>query len=386
MSISLLILFTMLGLNLAIAGAVAWFLWKRGGGDSNQQRATLKSLMNEAVGELGQKLTEQSQTVLQGERAVIATDLSNKQKQIEQTVQELRTELRARQQDLQRLEKDRQQQFTEVSTRIKEHQQITQELTASTAKLKSLLDNNQERGQWGEFILDDILRTAGLVEGVHYQRQMPLGTSAVKPDITLLLPDHRVVAVDVKFPYAALQKMVEATTTAAKATHRKEFIQDVKKKLGDIAKRGYISPEQGTLDYAILFVPNETLFSFINQTTPEIIEQAMQAHIMIVSPFTFLIVARTIMESYRNFLMENHLREVVQHITVFVDEWGKFSEEFLRFGEQIDRLDDQYQKLSTTRYRQMERRMGAIDLLQTGQGKTPLPIAPDAPPPIMEQE
>ncbi len=356
-------------INVLAIGAVGFFIMSQlkksmsRVTDEDQQRNLLKSLVNEVFGEVSGKITEQSQRVLAGEKAIITTDLKNKQEQIEKVVGELRREMNLRQQDLQRLEKDRNEQFAAITTQIREHQTITKDLQTTTENLGKILSNNPQRGQWGERILDDILRMAGLIEKVHYLKQEKL-TAGDKPDITLLLPNQRVVAVDVKFPYAAVQKMADAETPEAKKAAKKQFITDVRQKISQVAK--YINPEQGTLDYAILFVPNELLFSFINQNVPEVIDEAMNQKVMIVSPFTFLIVARTVMESYRNFMMENHLRDIVKYIGDFVEEWGRFEGEFGKFDDNLHKLRQSFDQIHSTRYKQMDLRIRRIEEYRHG--------------------
>jgi DNA recombination protein RmuC len=263
------------------------------------------------------------------------------------------------------LEQDRNKKFGEITTAISEHRKITEELKTSTESLAKVLSNNQTRGQWGERIIEDILTSAGLIENIHYSKQLEL-KSGVKPDITLLLPNERTVSIDVKFPYSEIQKMALAEGKEAKDGHLKAFVRDLKEKMNQIEKRGYISIEEGTLDYAIMFVPNEMLFSFINQQFPDIVDEAMAKKIMIVSPFTFLIVARTVMESYRNFMMENNLRRIVKQIQEFGEEWLRFKKDFESFDVMIDKLKEQYDKITTTRYKMMNSKLKKIEDYQQG--------------------
>jgi len=325
-----------------------------------------RNLVNQVFGEITQKVIAQTKSVLAADKEMIFKDNENKQRGIEKMVVDLKREIDARQEEIRTLEKDRNKKFGEITTAIVDHRKITEELKTSTESLAKVLSNNQTRGQWGERIIEDILTSAGLIEGTHYERQKALGGSNVKPDITLLLPNERKVAIDVKFPYSEVQKMALADNKMAKAEHMKAFQRDIREKINQIQSRGYISVENGTLDYAIMFVPNEMLFSFINQQFPDIVDEAMAKKIMLVSPFTFLIVARTVMESYRNFMMENNLRKIIKHITEFVEEWGKFKGEFEKFDEVIARLRGQYEKIATTRYKQMDLRLRRIGEDQRG--------------------
>lgn len=346
---------------------VAFFLWqiysgiKRLSDDKLQldQEAT-KSLVNQVFGEVTNKVAQQTKGILDTDKQAIYKDNENKRQAIEQLVHELKKEIGDRQKEIRSLEQDRNKKFGEISTAIEEHRKLTQELKTTTETLSKVLSNNQVRGQWGERIIEDILRHAGLIEEVHFERQKSLGTSSVKPDITLILPNQRRVCIDVKFPYAEVQKMALAETKAKKMEHMKTFARDLKNKIKEIETRGYINIEHGTLDYAIMFVPNEMLFSFINQEYPDIIDEAMSKKIMLVSPFTFLIVARTVMESYRNFMIENNLRKIISHIGDFINEWDRFTKEFDRFGDSITKMESAFAQITTTRYKQMNLRIRRI--------------------------
>lgn len=372
MSIELILIII---LNIALIGLIGLFLYKKFqqfglGKDQDGQRELMKNLINEVYGEITQKVSEQSRGILKQEQQLIESNLKSRQEQIEKVISELRRELSNRQEEIRKLEGERNKQFSMISTHIREHQNITKELQLSTERLNKVLQNNQKRGEWGEYILDDILRTAGLVEGVHYVKQQVLGKSLVKPDITLLLPNDRRVAVDAKFPFSAIQKMVETESKLEKDKYRREFINDVKSKVKDLSQKGYINPEEGTLDYTILFVPNEMLFSYINQEAPAVIELAMKNRVAIVSPFTFLVVARTIMESYRNFMIENNLRDIIKYISDFVNEWERFEGEFSDFDRQLLKLRQVYDKISGTRFNRMRLRINRIEEYRHGMLET----------------
>lgn len=310
---------------------------------------------------------------MQGERQVIQVDLANKQRSIEQLVEKIEKDLADRQSEIRILEQDRAKKFGELSSTLESHRQLTQQLQVTTQQLATVLSNNQTRGEWGERILEDLLVSNGLVEGVHYLKQHSQA-EGLRPDFTLLLPNNRNVPIDVKFPYAQIQKMAIADSKALKEQHLKQFLVDVKTKVRKVAQ--YIQPQENTLDYAIIFVPNEMVFSFINQQFPEIVDEAMSQRVMIVSPFTFLIVARTILESYRNFMIEDKLRDIVSVIADFRQEWVKFSEEFRKFGRSIETLKTGYEALTTTRTNQMERKLSKIDEYQAGQLLEEPPINP----------
>lgn len=344
--------------------AALYYLLSKQMQTKNQTDADLESVVNKVFGMSIGKITEQSKQVLESEKDVIKNDLNNKQQSIEKLVKQLQEDLGKRQDEIRELERDRTKKFSEITTAIDEHRKLTDELKVSTHQLASVLSNNQQRGEWGERIIEDLLKANGLMEGIHYSRQSKLTSTALRPDITLLLPDNRTVPVDVKFPYSEIQKMALTENKDAKKVHLKQFAIDLKTKIKKVAE--YIDPTHDTLDYAIMFVPNEMVFSFINQKFPDLVDEAISKRVLIVSPFTFLIVARTVMESYRNFMIGDQLKEVVKYIDEFVTEWDKFKAKFEKYGRSLDTLHSDYEEITGTRIRQMERRIENVRSVQQG--------------------
>lgn len=363
---------------ITIAGFVGLYFAMQKQLRQNQQEQ-LESVIDKVFGKSASRVAEQSRQILQGEKEIIKTDLDNKQKTIEKLIKQLQDDMKLRQDEIRKLEQDRTRKFSELTTALEEHRRQTDELVVSTKNLEKVLSNNQQRGEWGERIIEDLLRANGLHEGVHYLRQAILGNTNLKPDISLLLPDKRKVAVDVKFPYQEIQKMSVAETKAQKQSHMTQFRRDLKVKIDKVAE--YINPEAETLDYAIMFVPNEMVFSFMNQQFPDLIDEAMSKRVLLVSPFTFLIVARTVLESYRNFMIGDTLKEIVGYVDEFVTEWSRFRGQFDKYGKSLDRLKLDYEALTGTRVRQMERR---IDKIQSYQAGSLLPILEDEAPSLLD--
>ncbi len=328
------------------------------------ERVELEKIVEQVFGKSASLITEQSRTVLHGESSLLTADLAHRHKNMADMVDSVKKDLEKRQDEIRSLEQDRVKKFTELVTSLEQQQKLTSELQVSTQKLTAVLANNQARGQWGERIIEDLLQSNGLLEGVHYARQQPLVGTEFRPDITLLLPNKRFVAVDVKFPFSEVQSWATTENKQQQALILKQFVQNIKGKIDKVAE--YIVPAANTLDYAVLFVPNEMIFSLLNQKTPEIIEYALEKRVLLVSPFTFLIVARTVLESYRNFMISDSLRAAAGQIDAFVSEWDKFKTHFEKYGRTLQTLQGDYETLTTTRVRQMERRIEKVQQIRQG--------------------
>lgn len=342
--------------------AVIYFLNQKLSAKATDQQT--KDIVNQVYGEVADKVINQAKSILEGDKEAIYKDTENKRRAIEKLVNDLKKEIDERQLEIRKFESDRNKSYGEITKSIDEHRKITDKLQTSTEELSKVLSNNQTRGEWGERIIEDILLSAGLIEGTHYDKQKKLGDTTIIPDITLLLPQGRKVAIDVKFPYSEIQKLSQTDSKLQRQSHLNQFERDVKTKVNKVKE--YINIDAGTLDYAIMFVPNEMLFSFINQQFPSIVDDAMSKKIIIVSPFTFLIVARTVMESYRNFMIENNLRKIITFIGQFIEEWQRFTGEFDKFDSKIAQLRETFDHIHTTRYKQMQRSINRIEEYRQG--------------------
>lgn len=355
MSSSLLIFIIVAGWFLTIG--VIWFILRQ------WKRTELKQMVDQAFVQSANQVAAQNQSLLSSEQERIQKDLDRQRQHIEQLVGRVESQLTARQKEAQQQERERVAAFATLQQQLTEQRDTIKDLSTSTTKLGQLLDNNQARGQWGERIIEDLLHTNGLVEGVHYLRQHLL-MKGLKPDITLLLPDDRRIAIDVKFPLSELAKFSQAPAGHDKAALRTQFMQTVRKHLQKVA--GYIQPEARTLDYAMLFVPNEMVFSFLNQETPELIEEAMASRVLLVSPFTFLVVAGTLRESYRNFILADSIHEAVLVLDEFIGEWQHYSVALEKYGKSVKQIATDYEDLTGVRTRQLNRKVEKLRRISTG--------------------
>ena len=114
---------------------------------------------------------------------------------------------------LAQLQQDQARQQGDLNAKLTEATRQTSDLAVTTQSLAQALANPKARGQWGERMADDVLRMAGLTEGVNYRRQTGVAGGGI-PDVTFLLPQDRVLHMDVKFPVDNYVRAIEAATAA----------------------------------------------------------------------------------------------------------------------------------------------------------------------------
>lgn len=228
---------------------------------------------------------------------------------------------------------------------------ITEGLQVSTDSLKNLLSNNRLRGEWGEQVAEDLLLAAGFVENLNFTKQTV--TAEGRPDFTINLPDGSKLNVDAKFPFDDLMAYQEATTETARKQVLAKFSATIKNKVKGITSKDYIDPENQTLDFVVMFIPNEMIFSFIYEKLPEINEYCNQRKVVLAGPFGFTAVLRLVLQAYKNFGYEKNLQEIFGLVSKFQEEYGKFGDSMERLGAQLSTTQKTFHEVEGTRSRQL---------------------------------
>jgi DNA recombination protein RmuC len=248
---------------------------------------------------------------------------------------------------------------TELKTELESSKDETQRLRTTTETLQSLLASSQKRGQWGERLVEDILQYVGLQENINYTKQSTMGEGQ-RPDYTFKLPKSREINMDVKFPLAHYESYLQASDEKVQEIEKKAFIQDVRKHLNTISKREYIDTSKGTVDYAMMFIPNESIYGFINQEDPDLIGEALSKKIMLCSPITLYAVLSLLNQATANFMMEQQASEIMNEVARFQQQWEKFIDVMQKTEKNLDLAIRQFQTLMTTRSRGLERPVNRI--------------------------
>jgi DNA recombination protein RmuC len=277
----------------------------------------------------------------------------SKKDYIKELTDQIRRELEKSQKQIELFEKDRIGEFSSLKTIIEEHKTLTSELKESTDGLKNILSNNQMRGKYGEEVAEELLKSIGFVKGENYVVNTAQETRSTRPDFTIFLPDKTKINIDVKFPLSALLKYENATDSQEKQKYLSEFERDVKDKIRQASTRDYINPEEKTVDFVILFIPNEMIFSFIYDKLHNAWQEAMSKKVILAGPFSFTAILRMIFQSYKNFVYEENLYEIIKLIKVFEQEYEKYNSALDILGKRITRVSSQYNEISITRTKKL---------------------------------
>jgi len=338
------------------SSALVFFLFKSKLSDigSVDLEGKFSKLSNEALRNNTEQFIQYAKEVLHSEKTEIKVDLEGKKSAIGELINEIRKDISRNEERLARSDEDRVKSFSALQNELKSYKEITTDLKMSTDKLKSLLSNNQLRGAFGEQVAEDLLQMAGFVIGQTYIKNEAQQTQNTRPDFTIFLPDQTKINIDVKFPYSSLVKTLESENDLDKKTWFKKFRDDVKDKIKQVTTREYINPEEKTVDFVILFIPNEMIFSYIYEQMNDVWEDAMRKKVVLAGPFSFTAILRMVKQAYTNFRYQENLHNIIGLIQRFDTEYQKYTEEVDKLGERLDSTKRQFDTVSTTRNRQLQ--------------------------------
>ncbi len=241
---------------------------------------------------------------------------------------------------------------------LAEASRSTAALASTTGQLREALASPKARGQWGERMAEDVLRLAGFVEGVNYRRQQQVAGGGI-PDLTFLLPGERVLHMDVKFPVANYLRSLDATAAPEREAAEAAFVRDVRARIKEITGRGYVQPGV-TVPYVLLFVPNESVYGFMHQRDPALVDVALSQHVVLCSPFTLFAVLAVIRQAAEAMALAHASDEVLGCLAGFSEQWDRFTAQLETVGKRLDVAHGAFDDLAGPRRRQLQKQLDAL--------------------------
>jgi DNA recombination protein RmuC len=279
---------------------------------------------------------------------------------IDHTVAGLKEELSKYQQMLRESQGDSSRKFGNLENELKNASIATQKLAETTVKLNNILGNVKLRGQWGERMAEDIIRYAGLIENVNYLKQN-VNVASTKPDFTFLLPQGHCINMDVKFPLDNYLQMVNAAEGVQRDSYEKEFIKNVKDRIKEIQNRDYINPSENTLDFVLLFIPNEQVFGLIQEKMPDVMDFALKQKVVLCSPFTLYAMLSVVRQAHEHFRFEKDIKKIIELIEGFTKDYELFKNRFADLGSMIDKLGVQYTDINDKSFKKLDGKIQKIE-------------------------
>lgn len=217
------------------------------------------------------------------------------------------------------------------------------QLGMSMTKLEELLKAPKLRGGLGELLLEDILRQV-LPQSAYETQYRFRNGSAVD---AIIRTANGIIPIDSKFPLENFRKMIEAQSDQEKKTAYKQFVSDVKKHIDAIAQK-YILPDEGTFDFALMYIPAENIYyetvikNEVFGDTNDLYAYSAQRRVFAVSPNTFYAQLQVIALGFRGMEVEKSAKEIIQNLSRLQVDLEKFADDFETVGKHLNNAKNKF--------------------------------------------
>jgi DNA recombination protein RmuC len=327
-------------------------------------RDSFGSLSLEALKKNTDEFLKLANEVLSHQTQLGEKELEGKKQLIDQTLDGIKADLLNFQSTITKFENERATQFGQLDNQLRQALEQTSRLQETTHQLRQALSNTRARGQWGERMAEDILRLMGFSEGLNYQKQATSESGESRPDYTFFLPQGQKINMDVKFPLDNYLHYLEASNDREKEDYKQRFLKDARARIKEVTTRNYIDLENNTLDYVLIFIPNEQVYAFINESDPALLDEALKKKVILCSPITLYAVLAIIRQAMENFNLQNTAGQILILLESFYKQWQAFVKSLEKVGKKIDEAQAEFQFLNSTRKNQLEKPLRQIETIK----------------------
>ncbi|MGA7885520.1 MAG: DNA recombination protein RmuC [Acidobacteriaceae bacterium] len=296
-----------------------------------------KALANEILEQKSKAFTEQNQANL----TTLLTPLREKFGEFQLKVESL--------------EKDGIAGRSELKTQIAGLRTLNERLSADANNLVTALKGSSKtQGDWGEFVLEKLLESAGLREGQEYRVQSSFtrdDRSRARPDVILDMPGSRHLVIDAKVSLSDYDEYCAAEEESARETALQHHIASMRAHIRDLAQRNYQALYGlNSLDFTVMFVPIEPAFMLALAHEGNLWQEAWDRNVLLVSRTTLLFVLRTVAQLWRQEQQTRNVQEIVRRGGELYDKLAAFAKDLTDVGKSLEAArqsyDDAYRKLA----------------------------------------
>ena len=251
-------------------------------------------------------------------------------------------------------DKESKQRFS-LEERIKDLVALNNQISEDANNLtKALKGNNKIQGNWGEMILESILEKSGLKKGEEYFSQEYITDengnrirneqhNFMQPDIVVVYPGGRKIILDSKVSLNAYVKYVEAEKDEIKTVAEKEHIVSIKQHIDELSRKSY-QDYVDSLDFVMMFVPNEPAYILAMQLDSGLWDYAYRKRILLISPTNLIASLKVVADLWKREYQSRNAIEIAKRGAALYDKFAGFVETLQDVGKNIERSQKAYDK------------------------------------------
>lgn len=339
--------FAALVLGLALGAGIAWLVLRsqyagrvavleeaRGSLDT-----TMKALAAEALATSGQSFLDLAKSQLEQLQQKTTQDLEQRKQAVEHLVAPIRESLTKVDGRLQELEVARVRAYSELTAQVRTLAETQRELRSETGNLVSALrDRPNVRGRWGEIQLRRVVEMAGMLEHCDFETQQHIrtGDGALRPDLVVKLPGGKSVVVDAKCAGQAYLESLGCDDEAERAAKLRDHARQVRDHVAKLSAKSYWAQFADAPEFVVLFIPGETFLSAALEQDPALIEDGVNAQVLIATPTTLIALLRAVAYGWRQETIAESAKAISEDARDLYNRLAKLTEHFAKVGRGLE--------------------------------------------------
>jgi DNA recombination protein RmuC len=267
-------------------------------------------------------------------------DLARRQEAIKGLVEPLKQQLETYQKNLQSNSAAQSSALGEVKKQLELLSQQSTALAQETQQFRLVLHSNQARGKWGEETLRRVVEAAGMSAHCDFTEQTSSGEN--RPDLVVKLPGDRFIIVDAKVPDFDFLNALETAEPVKRAEALAAHAAKLKGTIKALADRDYPRQFPNALDYVVLFVPAESLFSAALEGDHDLIVWAAEKRILLATPASLIALLRSVSVSWQQHAQTENAQKIAEAAQEFYARVVKFTEHFATVGAGLEKANSAF--------------------------------------------
>lgn len=239
----------------------------------------------------------------------------------------------------------------EIKRLVDANQRISEDANNLTNALKG---SNKTQGNWGEMILERILESSGLVCGVEgYELQSMLRDAAgnplrgeggrkMIPDAVVHFPDNRAVVIDSKVSLVSYLNYCNSESVEQQGVELKKHIASIKSHIAELDVKSYENYVDGSLDFVMMFIPNESAYIVAMQGEPSLWNDAYKKKVLLISPTNLITSLKIVADLWTREKQNKNVEEIIARGEKLYDKCHTFIEALLKIEKGLDAASGAY--------------------------------------------
>ena len=240
-----------------------------------------------------------------------------------------------------------------IKSLIEANQRISRDAVNLTNAIVGT-NNNKFQGDWGETILEQILENSGLIKGEQWELQVTLrdengcavqnedSSRLMKPDVIVHFPGKRDIIIDSKVSLKAYMAYLAAEDDASRTFYIKEHVASVRRHIDQLASKRYDKYHINSLDYVMLFIPNEPSYFMAMEADNKLWNYAYKKNIVLISPSNLISTLFVVNSLWTRERQQRDVQKIVDTANAIYDKFVNFTDNFTKIDAALKKADEAY--------------------------------------------